>query len=942
MPSRNPPNVEALIAEAAGLRRLAVRLVGEGEADDVLQDAVAAGIEHAPGEGRALRPWLVRVVRNFAAGRHRGDGRRSAREMDAARREPLPSASDLVERMEVQRAVADEVLRLDEPYRRAVLAVYFEGVGAEEYARGLGVPSATVRSWLKRGLDALRARLDRRFGGDRGAWSACLMPLAQPEAAAVPLAVGGVFLMKKFGVAAAVVLALLVLWAVFGIGGHRDPDSEVAGAVALESASPAPDAAAQGVVPVEGTDARVEAVTAAELTVAPQLAGRVVWLPDREPAVGIGVRVSRPERPDLGEPSYSETDAQGRFRIDEVGSGDFEVGLDRSLGVKRLHFAPGETREVELELPRAPKVVGRVLDASGAAVAGAEVCVSSQWSRCVTRSAADGSYAIEGVPSGPRVFARAAGHKPSGAYLLPSQDARYALDLWLGADPGAIEGRITNAAGDPMRGLPIAARISSETITDPAGVRSSANTPAGARADAHGAFALRDLRPGRYVLDFHALNRTKTTVVVEVRPGRTTRADVALPAMARLQGRVTDTGGAPCGGSHVEVSRVDGPAATSWILSDADGRYDTGFVPAGRVLLAVRHARGKLQVETDLAPGEDRDWSPVLGATAAIRGRVVDLAGRPFVGGSVSYGSRKLTEVRTDALGRFELTAKVGQVAAVTAWQGDVVGARRDAWPGDPEFVLVFEAPSARIVGRIVDSAGNPARDVAVWSDRFGTTQLDAEGRFETALLASGPHSLSVTPYGVGRCHLITVDLQAGETRSVGDLVLPRLGTLFVGLHPHADVDARRVQIVAYRLGISDQVVVSNGANRGGDWTAEGLPEGEYRISLWGGGAALMEKRCTIRAGETTLVDVEVHFGSPVRLDVRGDRLEDYAIEARDAAGEVVGRLDQRKYGPEPVLRLRPGRYEFNVTTTDGRTGSARVEVAADSEAEQVVRVDVR
>lgn len=56
MAERRTTDVEDLIAQAVGLRRLAVRLVGESEADDVVQDAILAGMQHAPREQSALRP----------------------------------------------------------------------------------------------------------------------------------------------------------------------------------------------------------------------------------------------------------------------------------------------------------------------------------------------------------------------------------------------------------------------------------------------------------------------------------------------------------------------------------------------------------------------------------------------------------------------------------------------------------------------------------------------------------------------------------------------------------------------------------------------------------------------------------------------------------------------------------------------------------------------
>ncbi len=956
MPNRNPPDVEALIAEAAGLRRLAVRLVGEGDADDVLQDAIAAGIEHAPGEGRALRPWLVRVVRNFAAGRHRGDGRRTAREMDAARRESMPSASDLVERMEVQRAVADEVLRLDEPYRRAVLAVYFEGVGAEEYARGLGVPSATVRSWLKRGLDALRSRLDRRFGGDRAAWSACLAPLARPEATLVPLAVGGVILMKKLVVATAVVLALFLAWFVVA----RDDQAGLASVepVAATVAAAAVEVAPAAADPSSTSSERVEAATASETALRPQLRGRVVWLPDRAPAASIGVYAGRPDRPDLGPPTFVASGADGTFRIDTVGEGDFTVGLDRARASQVVRFVAGETREIELELARASTVRGRVFDESGSPVAGAEVYVttfSERWANRAARSDVDGKFSVAGVAVGPRVFARAAGHSASAAYLLQSFDDPYALDLWLGGIPGSIEGRVVDASGQAVGGIPVVLSDSDESITDPAGVRSTLNALESVRTDALGAFAFQDVRTGRHVLTVHSMQRTVFSRAVEVRAERTTRADFTLPATARLSGRMTDAAGAPCGGAYVDVTRIDGATATSWIIADADGRYDTGFVPAGRVRLAVRHHSGRLQLETELAPGEERGWSPVLGATAMVRGRVVGPDRRPVAGVEITNwipgmvedarSSPMKLEATADASGRFELASQVGKTMSLAARRGELVGARFQIHAGAPELEVVFDPPSARIVGRVLDASGAPARDLTLWIGPQQIVHLDADGRFETALLASGTQRMFTTPMRTGAeaRHLLTVDLLPGETRSVGDLVLPEEGTLVLALRAAPGVDASRVLAFIRHLGEASGGRTSQGVNLRNDWTAEGLYAGDYRLSISGGGAALIERRFKINAGESTLVEVEAHPGAPVRVDLRGERFARLDIVVRDEAGEIVGRRELYDYSqPESVLRLRQGRYEISATTNDGRSGTTRIEVAPEPDAEQVVRLEVR
>src|SRR5690606_25574062 len=95
-----------------------------------------------------------------------------------------PSAAALAERVELSRRVASLALELDEPFRSTVLRRHFEGESSAASARREGVPEGTVRWRLKEGLDRLRSRLDREFGGDRRAWCAALLPLVRRGAVA--------------------------------------------------------------------------------------------------------------------------------------------------------------------------------------------------------------------------------------------------------------------------------------------------------------------------------------------------------------------------------------------------------------------------------------------------------------------------------------------------------------------------------------------------------------------------------------------------------------------------------------------------------------------------------------------------------------------------------------------------------------------------------------
>ncbi|MEO7094797.1 MAG: sigma factor, partial [Polyangiales bacterium] len=102
-----------LTAEMAWLRRLARALMRNDEADDLAQDAMLVATEHAPTDGRPLRPWLGRVMVNLARMRARSRRRRETRESKAADLVlPAVMPDDLVERVELQQLVAGQVLQL--------------------------------------------------------------------------------------------------------------------------------------------------------------------------------------------------------------------------------------------------------------------------------------------------------------------------------------------------------------------------------------------------------------------------------------------------------------------------------------------------------------------------------------------------------------------------------------------------------------------------------------------------------------------------------------------------------------------------------------------------------------------------------------------------------------------------------------------------------------
>ena len=146
--------------EARWLLGVAQRIVGDRDhAHDVLQDAFLQIWQKAASYQRSLgsaRGWVYTVVRHKALDL----ARRSGREVSVG--DDLEALSDARQAGQDDAAGPDTtaldrcLAALDERKRECIVGAFVEGYTHEQIATRLSTPVGTVKSWIRRGLLALK------------------------------------------------------------------------------------------------------------------------------------------------------------------------------------------------------------------------------------------------------------------------------------------------------------------------------------------------------------------------------------------------------------------------------------------------------------------------------------------------------------------------------------------------------------------------------------------------------------------------------------------------------------------------------------------------------------------------------------------------------------------------------------------------------------------
>ncbi len=731
----------------------------------------------------------------------------------------------------------EELNRLPENYRSALLACELEGKSRREAAQHLGIPEGTLSARLARGRKLLRERLLRRgvnlglgpIGGlSRAEFEDVVLErLVEPT---VRAAVGGA---SGAGATTAVrALAKRVLKMMFY--------GRLTLVVLLLVAASAVPAVVLGL-----THKAAQTPKANPAKVGPDdLPGRVV---DQAGKGVADVQVWATDGFSWTPKTVARTttDAEGRFVVPDgqkralqgraEGFGLFVRSPDGRVGWLRSAWRNGpDGRSVEVDLSPVGDARGMLIDQSGRPIAGVEVAplmmsrtnVDGIWlspeprALLRTKTAADGSFVLNGIPKGAQIAASIASpvHGTPTVWWDTGQEVTIALDSRL----GRIRGRLK-----PPDGLSVPRELSvglnnarRPEVSAPAPFELSSHKSA--EVDKDGTFQFDALPPGPYAInayfDKDGMIAIKTQAEVEVRPGAVAEVEIPLQRVPMITGRVIDarTGKGIAGvklASLLQNPPTNPNLFVAEATTDADGRYKIAARP-GTIMIQLAEMP-KTHLGTDdgyprLDVKADFAWPDFkLSPATELDGLVVNEAGQPVAAAEVFILAPERGRVRRpdsiqtkpdgtfhfdqlDADDKLSLWARAGDATS----EGEVVVRPKDL----KGKVTVAIAPkyAVRIRALVTDDGGKriSGAKVTLWWTRmypkgarsYGsgagtvltTETTGADGWFVLRSLWAGPtYEVIVEARGHNKAETAKLSTKSGEICDAGKLVLVRTaGTL--------------------------------------------------------------------------------------------------------------------------------------------------------------------
>lgn len=929
----NAAEVDRLLANSGWVHALARQLLADaGLAEDAVQDTWVAALRSAPGTASS-RPWLARVVRNFARQRARSETARTERERAVARPEPLPPASEVAERAELHGRLVRAVLAVEEPFRSALLWRYFEELPAEEIARRSGIEPATVRSRLKRGRERLRELLTERDGTPPDTWLSALLPASARGSveSAVSVAGWGCVLVGAqlwVGVACAAMIATGVWWASTR-GSERSAEPARPGSATFDT----PLAVAPAVDPPGSQDGtRVASSvpngrsTAAAGGHSAMFRGVVLGQDGRRPLAGARISLRRGAESGPGMAQLRSQSSDGGTQAGADGAFAIEVPSEADVGLWFEHaeyfplklasgdLPPDPSKPIEVVLAPLGTIDVRVADTNGAPVS----CLAISYTVDLDRGSVDqrqafgfiqsagvtnagGALRVERVPCGMTVGLRlgeAPRERLGGTTVIDVNTRRATCEVRV---PGkaTLRARLVDAAGRPKAG------VRGWWHEQP--VDNWDAIPANSADD--GSLRLPDLDAARGELRIDVPGFEPVQLALQ--PGEVRDlGDIVLAEILELSGRLVSRVGPVNSGIAIQGYR--GSRRILEIRAEEDGRFAT-TVAAGPVRLFVtRNARfdddayrdGEILAVVDLP-------EPTSGLEIEIdRGQGALALVAAMTSLDREQGPDNFMVYRRTDDGRFELCTQsfrepdgtrrllIGPLApgmyAVSQWTGVqsrnlVRDIRVDV--GKVTEVGALVAAEGTLAGRVLDAASKPVPE-AIVSVRslfgqprsvLGEAKADSAGRYRIEHVLPDVYIVEVLHPEAGALRVDGVAIAGGMTTEL-ELGI-RAHVTVRGLVRRGDepVSGLQLKLQPYALNTSWATATAED----GSFVFERLPAGRLRI--WSSSEFM--RTIDAEPGETVELTLALEPNRPLRFLKDGEPIGDLtSVQAAsiDANGEVA------------------------------------------------------
>jgi len=358
--------------------------------------------------------------------------------------------------------------------------------------------------------------------------------------------------------------------------------------------------------------------------------------------------------------------------------------------------APPDAADAAPHAPTGPlRVRGRVVDPAGAPLAGVGIGVAEDGrERAVATSDAAGGFEADVDGPGVTLVVEDAGLTAvRGGYV--GRRSVDAVHLVVATHDVAVTGRVVDGAGQPLRGVALRAELAPAALAGfPLPLDTTLARSWSATSAADGGFRLDGVPalPEGVLLSARLRGFEPEVRTLELGGGASHHVDVALRRRAAggplLEGRVVHAGGEPAAGARVVLGNL-APAR-----ADDAGGFRIELEPVDEEAALVAALPGfqpavepRFGATLAAADGSPDPVELVLGGPAlAITGRVLDAAGGPCAGWTVSLDGAEVTvdeappvlaealasnrtgPVVTDASGAFRLDGLFEREYVVRAW----------------------------------------------------------------------------------------------------------------------------------------------------------------------------------------------------------------------------------------------------------------------------------